>query len=183
MSVISDHYAPARKKSLARLQERWGRARAGEEQEKKKRFGLAEAIAWPFLELSDEDLDLASRTPMPSHLRSLSEELRAIRAEKYAVLQEPASPDVLSGDPKAKRRELLAEIGSEHFRRGLQSWLTSIPADHGLSATPVDELKQIRAEMRYRLKLVKAIVSMMERELDAVEAQIKGKRALEARDS
>ena len=82
--------------------------------------------------------------------------------------------------PKAKRRELLAEIGSEHFRRGMQSWLTSIPADHGLSATPVVELKQIQSEMRYRLKLVKAIVSMMERELDAIEAQIKGKRASEA---
>jgi hypothetical protein len=180
MSAVSDQYALARKKSLARLQERWGRERTGVRTEEKKRLGLAESIAWPFLELSDEDLDLASRVPMPTHLHNLANELRAIRAEKYAVLQEPASKVVVSKDAVSKRRELLAEIASEHFRGGMQSWLTGIPPDHGLSATPIVELEQIRSEMQYRLKLVKAVAAMMEREIDAIQSQIKGKRALEA---
>lgn len=178
MSVISDQYALARRKSLARLQERWGRERRGPQPEENKRSDLAESIASSFLELADEDLELASRVPTPSHLRNLAEELRAIRAEKYAVLEEPTSDDV-SGGGGSKRRELLAEIASEHFRTGMQSWLTSIAADHGLSATPVVELEQIHSEMRYRLKLLKAMVTMMEREIDALEVQIKGKRVLE----
>lgn len=180
MSVISDQYALARRKSLARSRERWGRERTGQRPDEKKRSGLAESIAWPFLELSDEDLDLAARVPMPSHLRNLAEVLRAIRAEKYAVLQEPASKDVVPRDAGSKRRELLAEIASEHLRGGMHSWLTSIAPDHGLSATPIVELEQIHADMQYRLKLVKAMATMMEREIDSIETQIKGKRALEA---
>jgi hypothetical protein len=182
MSVVSDQYAGTRNASLLRLQQRWGRDRAGRGREK-KRVGLAESIAWPFFELSDDDLDLASRIPTLPHLRTLAEELRAIRTEKYGILQEPDSQDSVSRDSASKRRELLAEIGSEHFRRGMQSWLTSIPADHGLSVTPVDELEQIRSEMQYRLKLLKAMVTMMEREIDAIEAQIKGKRALQLEGS
>jgi hypothetical protein len=179
MSVIADQYALARRKSLARLRECWGRERTGPQPEEKKRSELAESIASRFLELSDQDLELASRVPTASHLRNLAEELRAIRAEKYAVLQEPTSDDV-SGGAGSKRRELLTEIASEHFHTGMQSWLTSVAVDHGLSSTPVVELEQVHSEMRYRLKLLQAMVTMTEREIDALEVQIKGKRVLEA---
>jgi hypothetical protein len=152
----------------------WGGPR---KEERKNRADLGQ-LAWPFLEISDEQLDLASRVPTPSHLRGMVEELRAIRAEKYKILEEPISSDAASKEPSSKRRELLAEIASEHFRSGMQSWLTSIAPDHGLSATSIAELQQIQSEMQYRLKLVKVIAAMMEREIETLSSQIEGKRAL-----
>jgi len=175
MSAFSDQYQAARQDVLFRMRASWGKAR---KEEAKKRAELAES-AGPFLEVSDEDLDLAARVPTPSHLRGMAEELRAIRAEKYKILQEPISRDGTAKEPGSKRRDLLAEIASEHFRSGMQSWLTGIPPDHGLSDTPVGELAQIQSEMRYRLKLVNAMAAMMEREIEALDSQIEGKRALE----
>jgi hypothetical protein len=175
MSVVSDQYATARRDALSRMRASRGRLR---KEEGKNRADLAE-LAWPFLEISDEQLDLASRVPTPSHLRAIAEELRAIRAEKYKILQEPISSDGARKEPNSKRRDLLSEIASEHFRSGMQSWLTSIAPDHGLSATPVAELEKIQSEMKYRLKLVKVMAAMMEREIETLDSQIEGKRAWE----
>jgi hypothetical protein len=175
MSALSDQYATARRDALSRMRASRGRLR---KEEGKNRADLAE-LAWPFLEISDEELDLASRVPTPSHLRGLAEELRAIRAEKYKILQEPISPDAARKEPNSKRRDLLAEIASEYFRSGMQSWLTSIAPDHGLSATSIVELEQIQSEMQYRLKLVRVMAAMMEREIETLDCQIEGKRALE----
>ena len=61
----------------------------------------------------------------------------------------------------------------------MQSWLTSVAPDYGLCATSVGELEQIRSEMQYRLKLVKTVAAMIQREIDALSSQIEGKRALE----
>ena len=131
-------------------------------------------LAWPFLEISDPQLEGASRAPTPSHLRALVQELRTIRAEKYKILQEP-----ISEGKDSKSSDLLAEIASEHFRNGMQSWLTSVAPDYGLCATSVGELEQIRSETQYRLKLVKAMAAMIQREIDALSSQIEAKRALE----
>jgi hypothetical protein len=174
VSAVADQYATVRRDALSRMRASGDRIR---KEEGKSRADLAE-LAWPFLEISDEQLDLASRVPTPSHFRGLVEELRAIRAEKYKILQEPISPDAAHQEPNSKRRDLLAEIASEHFRSGMQSWLTSIAPDHGLSATSIAELQQIQSEMQYRLKLVKVIAAMMEREIETLSSQIEGKRAL-----
>jgi hypothetical protein len=177
MSTASDQYAGARKDALARMQSRWGRERKNTEKTSRE---SNEPVALPFLELSDEDLDLALRLPTPSHLSGLKDALRELRAERFAELEEPAVRDPEEQGPSSKRRELFAEIASEHFRQGMGSWLTSIAPDHGLSATPVEELEKIREEMLYRLKLVKAIAAMMQREADALETQIKARRILNA---
>ena len=88
MSAFSDQYATARRNVLSRMRASCGRVR----KEEKRPTDLAE-LAWPFLEISDAQLDLASRAPTPSHLRALVQELRTIRAEKYKILQEPISSD------------------------------------------------------------------------------------------
>lgn len=181
MSAASDQFASARKEALARMQSRWGQERKSAE---KKERESDEPIAMPFLELSDEDLDLALRIPTPSHLADLKEALRAMRQERYAELEQPAvrDPDAEAEDAggSSKRRELFAEIASDHFKTGMGSWLTSIAPDHGLSSTPADELVKIQDEMRYRLKLLKAMESMMEHEIDSLETQIKARRKLDA---
>lgn len=176
MSAVSDKFAPARKEALSRLQSRWGRERKGSE---KKERDPNEPISMPFFELSDEDLDLALRIPTPSHLSDLKEALRTMRSERFAELQEPAvrNPEAA---PSSKRRELFAEIASDHFRHGMGSWLTSITPDHGLSSTPADELVKIQEELRYRLKLLNAMEGMLEREIDSLENQIKARRKLDA---
>ena len=174
-AVVSDEYATARRDALSRMRALWGGARKDEE---RKGLELAEFLG-PFLEVADEDPDVASRAPTASQLRVLTEELRATRAEKYEILQEPLSHDGAGTEAGSKRRELLAEIASEHFRSGMHSWLTSIAPDHGLNATSIGELEQIQSEMKYRLKLVEAIAAMMEREIEALNTEIAGKRALE----
>lgn len=176
MSTASDQFASARKNALARMQSRWGRERKDTE---KTSRDSNEPVAMPFLELSDEDLDLALRIPTPSHLSGLKDALREMRAERFAELENPAVRDPEKA-PSSKRRELFAEIASEHFRQGMGSWLTSIAPDHGLSATPVEELEKIHEEMLYRLKLVKTIGNLLQREIDALEIQIKARRTLNA---
>lgn len=176
MSTVSDQFAPVRKEALSRLQSRWGRDRKGAE---KKDRDSGEPISMPFLELSDEDLDLALRIPTPAHLADLKEALRTMRSERFAELQTPAVRDP-NAAPASKRRELFAEIASDHFRTGMGSWLTSITPDHGLSSTPADELVKIQEELRYRLKLLNAMESMMQREIDSLENQIKARRKLDA---
>jgi hypothetical protein len=126
-----------------RMHASWGGARKEEE---RNRVELAEFV-WPFLEIAEEDLDVASRVPTASDLRGLTEELRTARAEKYKILQESVSPDGAGSEAGSKRRNLLAEIAFGHFRSGMQSWLTSIAPEHGLNATSVVELEQIQSEM------------------------------------
>ncbi len=176
MSAASDKYAPDRREALSRLQSRWGRERKGSQ---KKERDSGEPVSMPFLELSDEDLDLALRIPTPSHLSGLKEALRTMRSERFAELQEPAARDP-DAAPSSKRRELFAEIASDHFRAGMGSWLTSITPDHGLSSTPAEELVKIQEELRYRLKLLNAMEGMMQREIDSLETQIKARRKLDA---
>lgn len=179
MSTASDQFANARKDALARMQTRWGRERKDTEKVSRE---SNEPIAMPFLELSDEDLDLALRVPTPSHLSGLKDALREMRSERFAELEAPAVRDPDQAPASSKRRELFAEIASEHFRQGMGSWLTSIPSDHGLSGTPVEELEKIREEMLYRLKLVKTIGNLMQREVDALETQIKARRILNSQE-
>lgn len=176
MNPASDQFANARKDALARMQKRWGQDR---KDTKKPETGPDEPDEIPFIELSDEDLDLALRVPTPAHLADLKQALREIRQERYAELQDAPSADAPTA-PISKRSELLAEIASDHFRSGMMSWLTSIPVDHGLSATPADELVRIQDELRYRLGLVKAIENMMSREIEGLETQIKARRLLDA---
>lgn len=177
MSAASDQFASDRKNVLTRLQDRWGRERRGTQ---KKEQSPNEPLSMPFLELSDEDLDLALRVPTPAHLGKLKEALRAIRTERYAELEKPAVRDPNAKPASSKRRELLGEIASEHFRNGMGSWLTSITPDHGLSSTPAEELEKIRNELLYRLKLLESITSMMQKEIDGLESQIKTRRDLDA---
>jgi hypothetical protein len=177
MNAASDQFASARKDALARMQKRWGLDRKDTE---KPEGGSDEPNEIPFIELSDEDLDLALRIPTPAHLADLKQALREIRQERYAELQETPDGNTPAAPP-SKRSELLAEIASEHFRAGMISWLTSIPVDHGLSSTPADELVRIQEEMRYRLKLVKAIENMMSREIEGLETQIVARRLLDAK--
>ena len=169
MSAFSDQYATARSNVLSRMRASRGRVR------KEEPTDLSE-LAWPFLEISDAQLEGASRAPTPSHLRALFQELRTIQAEKYKILQEPISD---GEETNSQSSDLLAEIASEHFRNGMQSWLTSVAPDYGLCATSVGELEQIRSETQYRLKLVKTVAAMIQREIDALSSQIEGKRALE----
>lgn len=179
MSTASDRFAPARRDALQRIRARWGRERKGEG---KSEHPSDEPIAMPFLELSDEDLDLALRLPTPTHLAGLKDALRAMRAERFAELEQPAVRDPDAQPATSKRRELLGEIASEHFRHGMGSWLTSIPADHGLSATPVEELEKQKDELLYRLKLLKTITTMMQHEADTLETQIKARRLLDRKE-
>ena len=176
VKACPDKYAAIRQDVLSRMRTSWGDLRREAE---KKRAELA-APSWPFLDSSDEDLDLAARVPTPSHLHGMVEELRAIWAEK---IQDSPGTDFprgqINGESDAKRRDLLAEIASQHFRSGMQSWLTGITPDQGLSATPIGELEQIKSEMRYRLKLVNVIAAMTERDIEALDTQIEGKRAPE----
>jgi hypothetical protein len=175
MSIASDQHAAARREAMVRMQSRWGQVR---NEPGKSGRAEDESVEMALLELDDEDLDLALRVPTPSHLSELKEALRALRAERFAELREPGDP---SQGTASRRRELYEEITSEHFRKGMASWLTSIAPDHGFSATPADELEKIRDEMLYRLRLVKAIAGMMQRELDALENQIRARRTIEAR--
>ena len=178
MSTASDQFANARKEALARMQSRWGLER---KDTKKVSRESDEPIEMPFLELSDEDLDLALRVPTPTHLSGLKEALKEMRSERFSPLETAAVRDPEKG-PGAKRRQLMAEIASDHFRQGMGAWLTSIPADHGLSATPVEELEKIHEELLYRLKLVNTIGKMMGREAEALETQIKARRILNSQE-
>lgn len=175
MSTVSDQFAPVRLRALERLRTRWGHDR---KPEARPAEGGSEPINTAFLQLSDEDLDLALRVPTPAHLAGLKDALREMRAERFAALQEP--PDRDGAEAPVKRRDLYAEIASEHFRTGMASWLTSIAPDHGLSATPADELEKMRDEMLYRLELVQTIARMLQHEADLLENQIKARRALDA---
>lgn len=178
MSTASDQFANARKEALARMQSRWGLER---KDTKKVSLESDEPIEMPFLELSDEDLDLALRVPTPTHLSGLREALKEMRSERFAALETAAVRDPEKG-PGAKRRQLMAEIASDHFRQGMGAWLTSIPTDHGLSATPVEELEKIHEELLYRLKLINTISKMMGREAEALETQIKARRILNSQE-
>ncbi len=176
MTVASDQFADTRRDALTRLQDRWGRERKSAGGKKRE---PDEPIDFPFLEISDEDLDLALRVPTPSHLADLKDAMRALRAERFEELKEPAvrNPDAA---PVSQRKELFAEIASEHFRKGMGSWLGSIAVDHGLSGTSAGEMVEIQSGLRYRLKLLKAIEAMMEHEIDSLETQIKARRLLDA---
>lgn len=178
MSTASDKFANDRKEALARMQSRWGVERKDERKTFKE---SSETVEMPFLELSDEDLDLALRVPTPTHLTGLRSALKEMRAERFAALETPAVRDPNKG-PGAKRRELMAEIASDHFKQGMGAWLTSIPTDHGLSATPVEELEKIHEEMLYRLKLVRSIGNMLQREAEGLETQIKARRTLNSQE-
>ena len=176
MSTLSDQFASARHDALALLQERWGLERKGAE---KKGRALEELIAMPFLELSDQELDLALRVPTPTHLGHLKDALRALRSERFQELEHPPEPDS-GAKPASARRALLAEIASEHFRGGMGSWLTSITPDHGLSSSSAEDLEKIQNELRYRLNLLNNMTILMQREIDSLETQIKTRRMIDA---
>jgi hypothetical protein len=119
------------------------------------------------------------RVPTPAHLTGRRKFLREMRVECFRELKEPAESGAEAQPQPSKIQDLLTEIASAHFRTGMGAWLTGVQPDHGFYSTPADELQKTPGELRYRLKLLNATSQMMQREIDALEIQIKARHKLE----
>ena len=95
----------------------------------------------------------------------------------------PPAPTEAAPAPAAApmdRGRLLQEIGVAHFRTNMQEWLgRKVTPDHDQSTATLADLQHLQQETKYRLKVLKAMVSMTENELDGLLVQIRARQAPE----
>lgn len=138
----------------------------------------------PFLEyvnVADDEDEAAFLDPSEEQMREFFAAIREARSHKdLHPLQD--APD---GTPREMptgptRRELLAEIASEHYRRNVRSWMGGMTMEHQVTSTDIEDLERLLADATYRRKLMKVSLSMLEREIEALEDQVKAQHALAA---
>lgn len=178
MSRNSQDRQTLQREALKGLQPRWGTDRKSEVSEEHH------SRMRPFLEFpngQDSHGFPAFLDPSAEQMEEFSSAMRTLRraAETHPFENQGDGPprELVRED---QRRELLAEITSDHFRRNIGTWMSSTPLEHYAASTPVDELETLLAESSYRLKLMTAAVRMMTREVSALERQISLKRELAA---
>ena len=176
MSMTKNTSAPLRRLVLESLRARWGKERKAE-LDQGEHFRIQ-----PFL----ESVQIAEPGEPPSFIEPSEEQMgefvaasRRLRADldlhPFQERADGAPREVVKED---KRRELLAEITGDHFRRNIGTWMSSTPIEHYAASTPVEELEAMLSESAYRLKLMTAALKMMSREVAALERQIRLKREL-----
>ena len=170
---------PDARRIMQELRTRWGAVRHCPEDEHAQRKTFIESNIQPFLHRSD-----ASDEEQPvsfDQLEAFRTQLRSIKREKWGLLQDDAEDTEEFGyqettGTQAKRRELLLEIATEQFRSGILSWLTSVNPQNEFSSSSLEELEEIERQTRYRLKVISVVQLAMERELDAIEKEVRAKR-------
>lgn len=173
--------AVRRKAVLAQLQQRWGSVRQVADEHAKGHLSYLEGYFGPFMEVDTDGLELPPATLEPSEaqIRSLLENLRAQRRDHRHPLQQEEQEGAPPLSPEL-RRDIMAEITSAHFRANMQTWLGAVKAEDELSSTPLEDLELAQREATYRLGVLKQMVVQSERETDALELQIRARRAAAA---
>jgi len=163
---------------LTQLRQRWGTVRQSADEYAKGHLHYLEGYFGPFMEVDTDGLELAPATlePTEAQIRSLLDNLRAQRREQQHPLQLEEQEGAVPLSP-VERRDIMAEITSAHFRANMQTWLGAVNPEHELSSTPLEELEAAQREANYRLGVLKQMVTQSERETDALELQIRAKRA------
>lgn len=177
---------PPRQQAMERLRTRFGKARWKPSEQERGGTQMLDLFQLSFGQAATEDQ--TARPIDEADMRRMLDELRQGRryraADEARNILEPESDleeTEEEGPPSSKgaKRQLLAEIVSEHFRSGMHSWLNAVPIDHGLAETSLDELRQLRKEAAYRLKVVQEVARMLEREQSALDVQIRAKETQE----
>jgi len=177
------HGATRRHQAMAQLRNRFGQARWKPSEQERGGTQMLDLFQLSFGHAAE---DGGSQPIDEADMRRMLDELRLGRRERAG----DEARDILEGsldeqepersvDRKDGKRQLLAEIVSEHFRTGMHSWLNAVPIDHGLAETSLDELRQLRKEAAYRLKVVQEVARMLEREQSALDVQIRAKETRE----
>lgn len=173
--------AARRRAVLAQLQERWGNVRQPADEYSKGQLNYLEGYFGPFLEVDTDGLEIppAALEPSEAQIRALLDTLRSQRRDQQHPLQQEQQEGAAPLTP-LQRRDIMAEIASAHFRANMQAWLGAVKPEQELSSTPLEELEDAQREARYRLSILKQMIAQSERETDALELQIRAKRAAAA---
>jgi len=169
-----------RSEVLAGLRMQFGMTRWTKGSDESAGSHLLDGFLVPFFEVAG-----SGGEPDEAQMRLMMDAVRTMRNERQedeiAPLLERGAADAENEKDTSvaeRRRMMLAEVVSEHFRTGMQGWMSSMGPEHGVTETAMDDLERIRDEAHYKVRLVGAVQTMLQRELDAVELQIRAKQAL-----
>ena len=163
-----------RQQTWQRLRERRGQARSDQQGGKSQSTNLH---LEPFFRLDwgaeagSAELELENQL---AEIRLRLQEARKISRDR----QNQPTTEPEPSHPAEKRQEFLQEVVSAHFKNNIQSWLSSVDPELGLSSTPLEELEQRRQEVQYRHKLLQVMLEATQRELDELELHVRAQKSL-----
>lgn len=85
----------------------------------------------------------------------------------------------LAPESQPETENHIREVISGHFKSNVFSWLGNVDSELGISSTSIEELENIQKEVRYRHKLLTAMLKSTEKELDNLEVEIRAKKAIQ----
>jgi hypothetical protein len=129
----------------------------------------------PFLRVRQEgDVEGVLDIPGEPELEAFCDAIKDIPHQSNALESSVAGQTAGRG---TSWKELMEGDGLQQFRTVL-GWLGSAPLEHGLSSTPLTELKQLRAEAQWRQRVLAEMLKVTERELEDLDTEIRAHQDL-----
>ncbi len=190
MSFSPQELARKRKKARERLDKNRGGARIWREEGASKTSGdyLAKYYE-PFVRRTEagDPGETAAAPPTTTEIKAFLRVAR-LRWRKVRTPDGAETEADIPTDPSASSTAMdwaapFRQAGIENFVGTFFKWLGAVPVEHGLSSSPLDDLERMHREAAFRRRVLEAVLRLTEAEYDAVDAEIRARRALNHGDT